>query len=159
MEDITNVITVLNDLIKINSDRITEYEKTAARLDNSELMLKALLYQISDDSQELNDQLASKVIALGGEPATDSTLPGGRVYTLWLDIKTTFLQNYATTLSMVEKCEVLENATQVAYREVLVETTDFPKEITDMIRKQQYLLSLLQDLIKNQHQQYNEVTK
>ncbi|HEU5289172.1 MAG TPA: PA2169 family four-helix-bundle protein [Cyclobacteriaceae bacterium] len=158
MEDYTKVIAVLNDLIKINGDRITEYEKAAASLNNSELMLKALFYQMSDESLEINYHLADKVIELGGEPANESSVPG-RIYHLWKDIRATFSGEDTAALTVLEMCDFGEDATQWAYKEVIEQSNDFPEEIRRMIMKQQFLLKMSQDLIRNQRNQDHEVTR
>jgi len=41
-------IEVLNDLIKINNDRIAGYEKAAENVEKSDVMLKTLFYQIAE---------------------------------------------------------------------------------------------------------------
>jgi uncharacterized protein (TIGR02284 family) len=157
MEDNKKIVDVLNDLIKINGDRITGYEKAASNLDNSEVMLKSLLYQISDESQEINNRLTDKVILLGGEPATDSSIPG-RIYHLWMDLQSTFSREENSTASTLELCEFGEDAAQRAYKEAMKESKDFPEEIRHMIENQQHLLKMAHDLIRNQRNQNHEVT-
>src|SRR5687767_8160804 len=126
MEDNKKIVEVLNDLIKINTDRITGYEKAASNVDNSEVMLKSLFYQISDESQEIKERLIDKVIALGGVPADESTLPG-KVYHVWMDLKTTFSGD--DTTSTLEACEFGEDAAQRAYQEAEEESKSFPEVI------------------------------
>ena len=48
----TIAIEVLNDLIKINNDRITGYEKAAENVEKDDVMLKTLFYQVAEESQE-----------------------------------------------------------------------------------------------------------
>ena len=148
-----NIIEVLNDLIKINADRIEGYEKAVSNLDNSEVMLKSLFYQVSDESQEIKERLTDKVIALGGEPATDTT-QRGKVYRVWMDIKATFTGH--DTISVLEACEFGEDAAQRAYKTAVEESKDFPDEIKHMIKNQQHLLKMSHDLIRNQRDQSKE---
>lgn len=156
MEDNKKIVDVLNDLIKINTDRIRGYEKAIENLDNSEVMLKSLFYQIADESQEVKERLTDKVVALGGEPADDSTVPG-KVYRVWMDIKATFTGH--DTTSTLEACEFGEDAAQRAYREAILESKEFPSEIQEMIKNQQHLLKMSHDLIKNQRDQHQEALK
>jgi uncharacterized protein (TIGR02284 family) len=156
MEDNKKIIEVLNDLIKINEDRITGYEKAASNLENSEVMLKSLFYQISDESQEINNRLTDKVIELGGEPANDYTIPG-KIYQLWMDIKATFAGRDSSANSSLEACEFGEDAAQRAYKEAVAESKDFPEPIRHMIKNQQHLLKMAHDLIRNQRNQNHEM--
>lgn len=157
MEDNKKIIEVLNDLIKINGDRIVGYEKAASNLDNSEVMLKSLFYQISDESQEINNRLTDKVTTLGGVPANDSTIPG-KIYHVWMDLKSTFSGGDMSVSSALEMCEFGEDAAQLAYKEAVEESKDFPEEIKHMIKNQQHLLKMAHDLIRNQRNQNHEVT-
>lgn len=158
MRDNTKIIDVLNDLIKINGDRITGYENAAGNLESSEVMMKSLFYQISDESQEINNRLADKVIALGGEPANDSSV-SGKIYHKWMDINAKFSSEDSSTQAMLEACEFGEDAAQKAYKEAVEQSKDFPEEIKDMIKNQQHLLKMSYDLIRNQRNQNHEVTK
>lgn len=153
MEENKKIIEVLNDLIEINADRIKGYEKAAGNLDSSEVMLRSLFYQIADESQEIKERLADKVVALGGEPATDTT-ERGKVYRVWMDIKATFSGN--DSVSTLEACEFGEDAAQRAYKAAEADSQEFPEEIRHMIKNQQHLLKMSHDLIRNQRDQYRE---
>lgn len=154
MNDNKKIITVLNDLIKINVDRITGYEKAIKDLDNSEVMLKTLFNQVSEDSVDIKTQLAEKVIALGGEPESDRTVPGA-IYQAWMDVKATFSGH--DTGSTLEACEFGEDAAQRAYKAAQAAYEDFPADIKHMINSQKNLLKMSHDLIKTQRDQHKEV--
>jgi len=156
MEDNKKVVDVLNDLIKINGDRIAGYEKAASKLENSEVMLKSLFYQISDESQEISNRLTDKVINLGGEPATDASVPG-KIYRTWMDLRSKFTKDENTTAATLEMCEFGEDAAQRAYLEAENESKGFPEEIQHMIKNQQHLLKMAHDLIRNQRSQNHTV--
>ncbi len=154
MEDNKEIVAVLNDLIKINTDRITGYAKAVENIDSSEFMLKSLFYQVTDESQEIKERLSEKVIALGGEPANGSTAPG-KIYHVWMDIQATFSGD--ATTSTLAVCEFGEDAVQRAYKEAVAESKDFPDDIQHMIKNQQHLLKMSHDLIRNQRDQNQEV--
>lgn len=155
MKDNKKIITVLNDLIKINIDRITGYEKAINDLDDSEVMLKTLFNQVSGDSHDINSQLTEKVTALGGEPASDRTVPG-TIYQAWMDVKATFSGH--DTGSTLEACEFGEDAAQRAYKEAQkAAEDDFPADIKHMITSQKNLLKMSHDLIKTQRDQHKEI--
>ena len=156
MEDNKKVVDVLNDLIKIHGDRIAGYEKAASKLENSEVMLKSLFYQISDESQEISNRLTDKVINLGGEPATDTSVPG-KIYRTWMDLRSTFTKDENSAAAALEMCEFGEDAAQRAYLEAESESRNFPEEIQHMIKNQQHLLKMSHDLIRNQRSQNHTV--
>lgn len=154
MNDTKKIIGVLNDLIKINIDRITGYEKAINDLDNSEVMLKTLFNQVSDDSHDIKAQLTEKVTSLGGEPASERTVPGA-IYQAWMDVKATFSGH--DTGSTLEACEFGEDAAQRAYKEAIKASEDFPADIKHMITSQKNLLKMSHDLIKTQRDQHKEL--
>jgi uncharacterized protein (TIGR02284 family) len=156
MEDNKQIIGVLNDLIEINADRVEGYNKAVSGLDVSDAMLKSLFYQVADESQEIKERLTNKVIALGGEPSTDTTIRG-KVYRAWMDLRATFTGD--DVVSTLEACEFGEDAAQRAYRSALEESKDFPDDIREMIANQQHTLKLSHDLIKNQRDQYRETVR
>jgi uncharacterized protein (TIGR02284 family) len=155
MNDNKKIITVLNDLIKINIDRITGYEKAINDLNASEVMLKTLFNQVAEDSHDIKSQLTEKVVALGGEPASDRTVPGA-IYQTWMDVKATFSGH--DTGSTLEACEFGEDAAQRAYKEAQkAAEDDFPADIKHMITSQKNLLKMSHDLIKTQRDQHKEL--
>jgi uncharacterized protein (TIGR02284 family) len=149
-------IEVLNDLIKINNDRIAGYEKAAENIDQSEVMLKTLFYQLAEESQEFKRELGDRVTSLGGEPASDSTAPG-KVYRLWMDIKSGFSGN--DRKSILESCEFGEDAAQRAYKMALEDRDELPFSSVQLIEDQKALLRMSHDLIRNQRDEYREMAK
>jgi len=154
MNDNKKIIMVLNDLIKINIDRITGYEKAINDLDASEVMLKTLFNQVSEDSEDIKSQLTEKVIALGGEPADNRTVPGA-IYQAWMDVKATFSGH--DTGAILEACEFGEDAAQRAYKTAQTAADEFPSDIKHMITSQKNLLKMSHDLIKTQRDQHKEL--
>src|SRR5205085_3239615 len=69
-------IEVLNDLIKINNDRIAGYERAAENIDQSEVLLKTLFYQLAEESGEFKRELTEREESMGAKPASDTTPPG-----------------------------------------------------------------------------------
>ena len=150
------IIEVLNDLIRINRDRIAGYEKAVENLDEGDAALKTLFYQLSDESQKLKEQLSSEVRSLGGEPAEDTTM-SGKIYRAWMDIKDTFAGD--DTKSALEACEFGEDAAQKSYAEALDDSREFPDDIQRLIRDQKAKLKGSHDLIRNKRDEYKARTK
>lgn len=145
------IIDVLNDLVRINRDRIAGYEKAVENLDEGDAVLRALFYQLSDESQRMKEELSAEIISLGGEPAEDTTM-SGKVYRAWMDIRDAFAGDDAR--SALDACEYGEDAAQRAYAEALDDSIDFPEEIQRLIRDQKDALRLSHDLIRNKRDEY-----
>lgn len=145
------IIEVLNDLVRINRDRIAGYEKAVENLEEGDAVLRTLFYQLSDESQKMKEELSAEIRVLGGEPAEDSTM-SGKIYRAWMDIKDAFSGDDAK--SALEACEYGEDAAQKAYAEALDDSREFPENIQKMIRDQKDILRLSHDLIRNKRDEY-----
>jgi uncharacterized protein (TIGR02284 family) len=150
------IVDVLNDLIRINRDRIAGYEKAVENLEEGDAVLRTLFYQLSDESQKIKEELASAVRSLGGEPAEDSTM-SGKIYRAWMEVKDTFTGEDAK--SALEACEYGEDAAQKAYAEAIEDSREFPANIQHLIREQKDLLRLSHDLVRNKRDEYKSNTK
>jgi len=150
------IIEVLNDLIRINRDRISGYEKAVENLEDGEGTLKTLFYQLSDESQKLKEQLSGQVRLLGGEPAEDSTM-SGKIYRAWMDVKDAFTADDAK--SALEACEYGEDAAQKAYAEAQDDSRDFPENIQRLISDQKDTLHSSHDLIRAKRDEYKANAK
>ncbi|MCD2421570.1 PA2169 family four-helix-bundle protein [Niabella pedocola] len=125
---------LLNDLIRINNDRIAGYEKVSNELregyDND---LKLLFSKMIINSNDLNADLSKMVSFLGGEPASGTT-GAGKLYRLWLDVKAIFTVT-ADRKTALEDCEQIEDAVQQAYNDALNEP-GLPPEIFALLSSQ-----------------------
>lgn len=139
-----NVIGVLNDLIKINIDRITGYEKAIKETPDDDTEIKRLFERMADESREYRSQLTEEVRKNGGSPADERTLPG-KIYQVWMDIRSTITTNDENTVLAL--CEFGEDAAQRAYEKALDEK-DLPSEIRQRIESQRSALKESHDTIK-----------
>ncbi|MFC3199027.1 PA2169 family four-helix-bundle protein [Parapedobacter deserti] len=114
MEDIRKTAEVLNDLIKINNDRIAGYEKAIAELPVADVDLKALFSSLIEQSERLKTELQQHISAWDNK-VDEQTTASGKVYRVWMDIKQTFAVN--DRRAVLESCEYGEDAAQKAYRE------------------------------------------
>lgn len=153
MKDNKEVTEVLNDLIRINRDRIVGYEKAVENLEEGDAVLRTLFHQLSDESQKMKEELSNEVIALGEDPAKDTTM-SGKIYRAWMDIKDAFASDDAK--SALEACEYGEDAAQKAYAEALDESVDFPQGIRSLILDQKSTLKISHDLIRNKRDDFKE---
>ncbi len=147
-------IEILNDLVKINNDRIKGYEKAIENTEPLEAELKTVYSRMIEESYVYVRELSEKVIELGGEPAADTTVPG-KIYHAWMDVKVTFSGN--DTKSTLAACEFGEDAAQKAYAKALDKDSPMSADSYDLILRQKSSLKGSHDLIRQYRDQYAEV--
>lgn len=145
METYENLTEVLNDLIKINNDRIDGYEKAINEVEDIDIDLKGIFQKMANESRENVTELSSEIAKLGGEIATGTT-GSGKIYRVWMDIKATFTGHDRE--SVLESCEYGEDAAQEAYDDALATDTDLPVDIRQIITSQKATLLESHNLIK-----------
>ncbi|WP_149240484.1 ferritin-like domain-containing protein [Dyadobacter sp. 32] len=156
METNENAVEVLNDLIRINNDRIDGYEKAIAEVSDIDLDLKGIFQNMANESRENVTQLSSEVAALGGEVATGTT-GSGKIYRVWMDIKATFTGHDRE--SILESCEYGEDAAQEAYDDALASDAELPADLRQIITSQKSSLHDSHDLIKKYRDAHQVVNK
>jgi len=138
-----DIIQVLNDLLKINNDRIEGYEKASEEV--FEFDLKTIFRGMADDSRKNASALTSEIIKQGGAADINQTTASGKIYRIWMDVKSTLAGNDRhSTLSL---CEYGEDAAQSAYKEAL-RHTELPASLRELILDQQISLKAAHDTIK-----------
>ncbi len=136
---------VLNDLIQINNDRITGYEKASKETDTVDVDLRAVFSKMADESRKYKSELAEEVSRIGGEPATGTTNLG-KIYRVWMDVKASFTGN--DRQAILESCEYGEDAAQKAYKDALASDAEMDAGSRQLIADQQASLKTSHDLIK-----------
>lgn len=139
------LVEVLNDLIRINNDRIVGYEKAIDETKDIDVDLRAVFHKMADDSKEYITELTNEVAKLGGEIATGTT-NSGKIYRVWMDIKATFTGQ--DRQAVLENCEFGEDAAQKAYEEALSSDAEMPSDVRQLITNQKASLRTAHDLIK-----------
>lgn len=154
MEANENLIEVLNDLIKINNDRIDGYERALSELEDIDVDLKAIFQKMVNESRENVTELSREVAVLGGEVETGTT-NSGKIYRVWMDIKATFTGHNRT--SVLESCEYGEDAAQEAYEDALSTDADLSVDIRQLITSQKAALKKSHDVIKKYRDMHQPV--
>ena len=114
LQYIERQVSALNDLIRINNDRITGYEKRmSAILDDD---LDDLFSQFIFQSRQNNDELIQCIHRLGGTPPDGSHL-SGKFYHAWMDIKS--FVSRQTRQMLLDYCEYCEDVARSAYQQAL----------------------------------------
>lgn len=136
---------VLNDLIRINNDRVKGYENAAEETKSTDVDLHATFNKMANESRKYAAELTNEVERLGGEPATGTT-SGGKIHRTWMDVKATF--SGKDRQSMLESCEFGEDASQKAYRDALASDAEISADTRKLITDQQSSLKTSHDIIK-----------
>lgn len=155
MERNSNLIEVLNDLIRINNDRTTGYQKAAGEAKEIDVDLRTIFHRMADESRDYARELTDEVIRLGGDPAKGTTA-SGKIYRAWMDVKATFTGKDRT--SILASCEFGEDAAQRAYETALASDAEMPVPIRQLIATQKSALKTSHDLIKK-YRDMHEVVK
>lgn len=147
-----NTIEILNDLIRINNDRIAGYLKASNNTEITEADLKTLFLRMAEESRDYVEELAAEVISLDGTPASDTTT-GGKIYRTWMDLKATFTGKDAH--ATLASCEFGEDAAQRAYNDAMDDNLE--PSVLGLVARQKALLKGSHDLIKRYRDQFAEV--
>jgi uncharacterized protein (TIGR02284 family) len=146
MENNAKVSTILNDLIRINHDRIVGYEKAVEELKDEDGDLKTLFHRYAQDSRQFAEELTHEVTRLGGNPA-DGTTNSGKVYRVWMDLKAAIAGKDRKTI--LDNCEFGEDAAQKAYDMALNnDDADLEPALRELLVKQKATLKVGHDEVK-----------
>lgn len=145
MTTTTELTEVLNDLIKINYDRIEGYRKAAEESKEYDIELHPLFQRMADQSRLHVSELTQHVRAMGGEAESGSTTMG-KIYRAWMDVKATFTGKDRT--GIIAACEFGEDQAQKAYDEALATDADMDTETRQLITSQKETLQKSHDTIR-----------
>lgn len=138
-------IDALNDLVKINNDRIEGYQTATEELkDNENGDLKTLFSEMIAESKTYVQELKQMIHAYGGDSETGTTA-SGKLYRAWMDVRAFFGGNDRETV--LKNCEAGEDAAQKAYKTAL-EDNSVMEETKVLIRKQKEQLLRSHDEVK-----------
>src|SRR3954466_7508632 len=129
MEKKEDLNQVLNDLLKINNDRIGVYKKAIKEV--REFDVKTVFSGLVEECKKFGVKLALEILRRGGTPVVASTTTAGKIYRLWFEIKESLLGTDRE--SILNACEFVDEAIQRAYRQAL-EHSDLPADLKSEIR-------------------------
>src|SRR6202012_3194296 len=92
MQNTSETIEVLNDLIQINNDRIVGYERAIVETKPEDSDLKILYASMVAESHRMKIALATEVQTLGAE-VEQGTTTSGKIYRAWMDVRAIFTGN------------------------------------------------------------------
>ena len=136
---------ILNDLVKINNDRIAGYTRAMDETKPEDADLRSLFQTMKAESAQYKSELETLVSRLGEEKAEGTRLDG-KIYRAWMDVKATFSGNSRKTV--LENCEFGEDAAQKAYKSALDSDGELTAEARQLISAQKAALKTSHDKIK-----------
>jgi len=146
MESTEKTIDVLNDLIKINNDRVAGFEKASEDLKEDQDGLRPIFGKLADESRENSAELTSLANQYG-EEAVDGTSASGSLHRAWIDIKSAF--GGTDQKSILEECERGEDAIKSAYHSALDDSDEISSAVLPVINRQLQGIMEGHDLIKS----------
>lgn len=146
METITSKETasVLEDLIKINNDRIAGYEKALKDVKPEDADLRILFLKAIDQSRAIRMTLGTELQTLKADIPT-GTSGSGSIHRAWLDLKATFTGH--NRHAVLSSCEFGEDATQKAYESAL-SSEHLPEYLASIVLSEKEELKAFHDEIK-----------
>ena len=145
---IEKTIEILNDLILINSDRSTAYEKAMKLIAVEDSELAQIFKTMASDSRKYLYELAGHLDPSGQEFLKVIPPTSGRVYQKWTGEKNSFIGK--DRYSLLSSSELEEKAIENAYNEVMKE--ELPEEIKNIIAEQKNNLQKSYDRIRSMQQ-------
>ena len=155
MENQEELVSVLNDLIRINNDRIVGYERASKESKNIDVDLIATFNKMADQSRKYKAELVQQVSRLGGDAASDTTV-SGKVYRVWMDLKAAITGKDRE--SILGSCEYGEDVAQRAYEAALESDAYMSTEVRQMISSQKSDLKTSHDLIRKYRDLHEKVS-
>ncbi|WP_312822779.1 PA2169 family four-helix-bundle protein [Epilithonimonas sp.] len=138
-------IEAMNDLIKINNDRVEGYKKAIDELqDDEHFDLKTVFSGMITESQQYRAELQNKIHEYGGS-TEEGTTTTGKLYRAWMDVKSAFAIN--DRASVLSACESGEDAAQKAYKSA-IDDEDVMEETKVLLRQQKESLRTSHDKMK-----------
>jgi uncharacterized protein (TIGR02284 family) len=143
---------VLNDLIRINNDRVAGYEKAIDETKDIDVDLRGLFHQFAEESKRYAAELRQLVLQQGENPAEDTTV-SGKIYRVWMDVKAAITGKDRKTV--LSNCEFGEDAAQKAYK-LALEEDDLSPDVREVIVSQKSSLKQAHDLVKKYRDMHTE---
>jgi len=150
MEKSKEIVEVLNDLVMINNDRITGYQRAIKDLKTDDDDLKSLFDQMIVRSQKIKSDLVNEIQVLHGDVETGTT-DLGKIYRAWMEVKAVFTGE--SRHAILSNCEAGEDAAQKAYKKAL-ETERLPAFLRELLTQQQITLKDSHNEIRELRNQY-----
>jgi uncharacterized protein (TIGR02284 family) len=156
MKTYNELISVLNDLIRINNDRTEGYQKAVNELKPTDIDLSTMFTNMANNSMQNASALTAEIRRLGGNPVEDTT-QSGKLYRVWMDIRAGISDR--DRKSILSLCEFGEDAALKAYRLALESDAEMPADIRQLIIDQKDNLQSSHDTVKRYRDMHEAITR
>ena len=141
------VVEVLRDLVRIHNERIQGYEESMMEMrDDAELL--AVFTRLVIQSREHKEDILALMRHNGDNMSDDETEPTGRIYRIWMYLKTSMALSSRKKKSVLELCEFSEDALQSAYDKALESNALHDAELQALLLNQKAVLKEAHNTIK-----------
>ncbi len=146
-----HVAEMLNDLVKINTDRVARYQKGLDMAANLDSDLICVFENIIADSYKYKNELTEKMNELGVNPYPVLGI-SGQLHRAWSDLSVALSTN--TRKAIMASCQYNEDIAQHAYTAAL--STDFTPfdDIRQLVELQQKAMKQTSERIKKCNEEY-----
>jgi len=124
---------VLNDLLRINADRIAGYKRAIAALTDAEDADLSTLFQHYIEYSSTFIAELTAVLKKTGAPIASGDTAMGKIYRAWMEIKAFFTGDERQTI--LNSCEAMEDAVKKAYESAFNHAGLLP-ETVELIKTQ-----------------------
>jgi len=150
-------VEILNDLIKINNDRIAGYERAINEAKDLDVDLKAMFEGMIRESEQYKNELVQKYAEAGGRDIEEDTTTSGKIYRAWMDVKATFTGS--DRKAILASCEFGEDAWRRAYEAALNSEGELDVETRALITEQYDSEKKSHDIIKKYRDAHDALDK
>ncbi|HLA56613.1 MAG TPA: PA2169 family four-helix-bundle protein [Flavobacterium sp.] len=137
-------ISLLNQLIEINNDRVEGYKTASEETKDSDLL--TLFADLQATSRQNLSELRSEVTRLGGKPE-EGTRVTGKFFRAWMDVKSALSTDDRATV--LNSCEFGEDKALEAYEDVMENSSNLSSEQINMVRAQKSKLQAEHDRVRS----------
>ncbi|HLO82115.1 MAG TPA: PA2169 family four-helix-bundle protein [Chitinophagaceae bacterium] len=155
-ENRDELVQVLNDLVRINNDRVEGYERAIEDTKDGNQDLISVFNKMIDESRQYKSELVEAIGTLGGSADFEETTNSGKIYRFWMKIKETL--SGGSRGSVLDDCEFGEDAAQKAYQEAIETDVAMDLDTRDLIITQKNALKNSHDKIKRLRDLQKEVS-
>ena len=136
-------ISVINDLIEINNDRVAGFEKAISDINDENVDLKELFMAYAEQSRKNGQELAA-IVGSADEVETGNSV-SGTLHRAWIDVKSLF--GGSDRASILSEAERGEDAIKKAYQDALTDG-NLPYDAVELVRSQAQGINSAHDKIK-----------
>lgn len=129
------IVEVLNDLVKINDDRVSGYEQALLQIVNMDRGLHDEFGKNVSDSISYKRELLQKIEELNGITKRNVVSPiYGKIYRAWTDLKVAF--SFNTQKAAIASIRYNEEIALSVYRAALNTNTEMPEATRLVVERQ-----------------------